>query len=198
MESVGEGKVLAWLEESLGTSNTTMVGGSIIEVHMKVIMIVHDKSHCIMWDVNEETESEETEQDEELYKISSTLLTRQAYNEWLNLMVVHFDTVRILISFWERVWKSITIKVISTPQPDKSLMPWKKLLENERYFPNQPLPTSTIIAFLEKWQDGQKTGNPRIEAVISDWCSLKPVRVLGSELDSMIKKMTNMNCIRKH
>ena len=71
-------------------------------------------------------------------------------------------------------------------------MPWKKLLENERCFPNQLLLTSTIIAFLEKWQDGQKTGNPCIKAVISNWCSLKPDRVLDSELDSIIKKMTNM------
>ena len=68
-------------------------------------------------------------------------------------------------------------------------MPWKKLLENERYFPNQLLPTSAIIAFLEEWRDGQKTGNPCIKAVISDWCSLKPDRVLDSELDSIIKKM---------
>ena len=73
-------------------------------------------------------------------------------------------------------------------------MPWKKLLENERYFPNQPLSTSAIIAFLEKWWDGQKTGNPHIEAVISDWCSLKPDRVLDLELDSIIKKMINMKC----
>ena len=70
----------------------------------------------------------------------------QAYYEWLKLMVVHFDALRILISFQERVRKPITIKIISTPQPDKSLMPWKKLLENERYFHNQLLPTSAIIA----------------------------------------------------
>ena len=135
-----------------------MVGGSIIEVHMKVIMIAHDKSCCITWDVNEEMESKEMEQDEELYKISSMLLTWQAYYRWLRLMVVHFDAVPILISFWERVWKFITIKIISTPRPDKLLMPWKKLLENERYFPNQLLPTSAIIAFLEEWQDGQRQG----------------------------------------
>ena len=73
-------------------------------------------------------------------------------------------------------------------------MPWKKLLENERYFPNWLLPTSAIIAFLEEWQDGQKTGNPCIKAVISDWCSLKPDRVLDLELDSIIKKMINLKC----
>ena len=93
-----------------------MVGGSIIEVHMKVIMIAHDKSHRIMRDVNEEMESEEMEQDEELYRISSTLPMWQAYYEWLKLMVVHFDAVCILISFREGVRKPITIKVISTPQ----------------------------------------------------------------------------------
>ena len=76
-----------------------MVGGSIIEVHMKVITIAHDKSHCITQDVNEETESKETEQDEELYKISSMLLTWHAYSEWLKIMVVHFDAMCILISF---------------------------------------------------------------------------------------------------
>ena len=73
-------------------------------------------------------------------------------------------------------------------------MPWKKLLENERYFCNWLLPTSAIIAFLEEWWDGQKTGNPCIKAVISDWCSLKPDRVLDLELDSIIKKMINLKC----
>ena len=82
----------------VGDALQTMVGGSIIEVHIKVIMIAHDKFHRITQDVNKETESEETEQDEELYKISSTLPTWQAYNEWLKLMVVHFDAVCILIS----------------------------------------------------------------------------------------------------
>ena len=33
-----------------------------------------------------------------------------------------------------------------------------------------------------------------VKAVISDWCSLKPDRVLDSELDSIIKKMINMKC----
>ena len=78
----------------VGDALQAMVGGSIIEVHMKVITIAHDKSHCITQDVNEEME-----QDEELYKISSTLPTWQAYYEWLKLMVVHFDAMRVLISF---------------------------------------------------------------------------------------------------
>ena len=84
----------------VGDALQTMVGGSIIEVHMKVIMIAHDESHHgITQDVNKETESKETEQDEELYKISSMLPTWQAYNEWLKLMVVHFDAMHVLISF---------------------------------------------------------------------------------------------------
>ena len=87
----------------VGDALQVMVGGSIIEVHMKVITIAHDKSCRIMRDVNKETESKETEQDEELYKISSMLPTWQAYYEWLKLMVVHFDAVPILISFRERV-----------------------------------------------------------------------------------------------
>ena len=66
---------------------------------MKVITIAHDKSCHIMQDVNEEMESKETEQDEELYKISSTLLMWQAYNQWLKLMVVHFDAMCVLICF---------------------------------------------------------------------------------------------------
>ena len=59
----------------VGDALQMMVGGSIIQVHLKVITIDHDKSHCIMRDVNKETESEETEQDEELHKISSMLPT---------------------------------------------------------------------------------------------------------------------------
>ena len=83
----------------VGDALQAMVGGSIIEVHMKVITIAHDKSCRITRDVNEETESKEMEQDEGLYKISSMLLTWQAYYEWLKLMVVHFDAMCILISF---------------------------------------------------------------------------------------------------
>ena len=83
----------------VGDALQAMVVGSIIEVHMKVITIVHDKSCRIMRDVNEETESEKTEQDEELHKISSTLPTWQAYYEWLKLMVVHFDAMCVLICF---------------------------------------------------------------------------------------------------
>ena len=77
----------------VGDALQMMVGGSIIEVHMKVITIAHDKSHRIMRDVNKEMESKETEQDEELYKISGTLPMWQAYYEWLKLMVVHFDII---------------------------------------------------------------------------------------------------------
>ena len=94
----------------VGDALQTMVGGSIIEVHMKVITIAHDKFHHITQDVNKEMESEEMEQDEELYKISSTLPMWQAYSEWLKIMVVHFDAMHVLISFQERVRKPITIK----------------------------------------------------------------------------------------
>ena len=72
----------------VGDALQMMVGGSIIKVHMKVITIAHDKSCHITRDVNEEMESKETEQDEELYKISSTLLMWQANYEWLKLMVM--------------------------------------------------------------------------------------------------------------
>ena len=142
----------------MGDALQTMVGGSIIEVHMKVITIAHDKSCRIMRDVNKETESKETEQDEELYKISSMLLTWQAYSEWLKLMVVHFDAVHILISFQERVQKPITIKVISTPQPDKSLMPWKKLLENERTSPISSSPPVLSLHSLRSGGMGKRQG----------------------------------------
>ena len=37
----------------VGDALQVMVGGSIIEVHMKVIMIAHDKSHRIHWNPQE-------------------------------------------------------------------------------------------------------------------------------------------------
>jgi hypothetical protein len=82
----------------LGDALRAIAGGFVIEVHLKIIT-----TNCVslkplrgMRDMNEET-------DEDIYHISSRLPPWSAFSEWLKLMVVQFDAVRILISHMQTV-----------------------------------------------------------------------------------------------
>ena len=126
---------------------------------MKVITKAFDKS--LQVPATQDIDGE-TEWDEEISQISSTHLTWKAYCEWLKLMVVHFDAVHILISHMKTIESNeVTIKVITAPYLDTTLLPWKELLKNKRYFDDPiGMPSSSdIIAFIEKWQ-GQQTKAP--------------------------------------
>lgn len=117
-------------------------------------MMAFDKSlRTMMPDMNQETEC-----DVEIYQISSIYPLWKACCKWLKLMVVHFDAVLILINHMETIINpKVTIKVITTPHLNATLMPWKELLNNERYFDDKapfgapPGPsTDEIIDFLEE------------------------------------------------
>jgi hypothetical protein len=107
------------LNEAIWTGDAlqAMAGGCVIEVHMKIITMVLDKSPRTVLDTNQETEW-----DEEFHQMGSKP-PWQAYCEWLKLMVVHFDAVRILIAHMYRMkYPKVVIKVIITPNPDNKLL----------------------------------------------------------------------------
>ena len=109
---------------AMGDALQAMAGGYVIEVHMKVITMALDKSLRAVQDMDQETEW-----DEEIYQLSSTHPMWKAYCEWLKLIVVSFDAVRIVTTYLQKVENpEVTIKVIIAQRPDRSLMPWKELV----------------------------------------------------------------------
>ena len=79
-------------------------------------------------------------------------------------MVAHFDAVCILLVHVDRIkfrdnsgeaYHQVIIKVINPPDLEKKSLPWKDLLENERYFDDGVMgspSTSEIIMFLKQWK----------------------------------------------
>ena len=202
---------------AMGDALQTMAGGYVIMVHMKVITIdkpLHTASHFDM--------SPGTELDEEIYQIGNSFPAWKACWEWLKLMVVHFDAVHILISHMKKLRRyspesKVIIKVISVPNPDTKLLPWKNLLRNRRYFDDKapgPVPfgasskdpsSEEIIAFLEMWQEKQSTesntGVPVNDVIklVQQFCK-DATGIPNSEsdfprlqVDVIIEKMTDMS-----
>jgi hypothetical protein len=146
-----------------------MAGGNIIKMHMKVITAVHEVPRYTILDMpmDEETLDDDCQRDHELYQIINTFPNSLAFYNWLRLMVVHFDAVRILVTYMESLNRpKVGIKVIiTTPNPDNAELSWKQLLGNEKYFEKEPLdqsrPTAKMITdFIEASQDAQKLEGP--------------------------------------
>jgi hypothetical protein len=141
-----------------------MAGGNIIKMHMKVITAGREGPLHTIPDipVNDEILDDDCQRDHELYQIIDTFPKSQAFHNWLKLIVVHFDAVRILITYMESFGRpKVTIKVLTTPNPNNTQLSWKELLGNEKYFEKEPLdqsrPTAKMITeFIEASQDAQK------------------------------------------
>ena len=153
---------IVWYVTATGDALQAMAGGNIIKMHMKVIAASHDTRNAIQ---DEEILDDDGQRDQELYEIINTFPISQAYCNWLKLMVVHFDAVRILITYIERFERpKVTIKVVITPNPDNAQLSWKELLGNEKYFqdlkerPGQPI--AEIIKFIEDSQDAENLEDP--------------------------------------
>ena len=141
-----------------GDTLQVMTGSHVIKMHLKIITTAYNKPYHAMVDMDREME-----QDEELYQIGNKPLW-QACCEWLKLMVAHFDSVCILFIHVDRIkfcdnsskaYCQVIIKVINPPYLEKKSLPWKDLLENERYFDDGVMgspSTSEIIMFLEQWK----------------------------------------------
>jgi hypothetical protein len=141
-----------------------MAGGNIIKMHMDVITAGREGPLHTIPDipVNDEILDDDCQRDHELYQIIDTFPKSQAFHNWLKLIVVHFDAVRILITYMESFRRpKVTIKVLTTPNPNNTQLSWKELLGNEKYFEKEPLdqsrPTAKMITeFIEASQDAQK------------------------------------------
>ena len=91
----------------------------------------------------------------------------QACLRSLNLAVVFIDAILVLSRFIKTqnllsVNVTINIKILLLPCPskDRSMLPWKTLLQHETYFPGKPSPSAKeIVEFLESWVSS--TGNER-------------------------------------
>jgi len=164
-----------------------MVGGATMKKHLQVIAkflpdrIVLGKETEIVYnrpreeavkEVNEEAKVTDTEFD--TFQLGCFPLLK-ACHDWLELMVLHFDTTQHLANYMkETKGPSVVIKIVSQAPPDQYMLPWKVLLENEAYFldNNTSFPVAGIIGFLtplttsmtitESFLDGHldSTGNP--------------------------------------
>ena len=124
---------------SLGISLQTMVRGYVIEVHLRVITMALLSQSEFRRDRPMHNMDEELEWDEEIYQIGKTFPMWKAYSDWLKLMFVHFESVRILRHHMKKIRNSeVTIKVITTPRPDTAQCDWTTLLNNTRMRPRCP------------------------------------------------------------
>lgn len=58
----------------------------------------------------------------------------KAAKEWLKLMVVHFDAVKIVNAYYQEAkLTGLTIKILMPPQYDDNMLKWKELLESPEY-----------------------------------------------------------------
>jgi hypothetical protein len=179
----------------LGDALQAMVGGCVIEMHLKVLETALYKPHHTMV-----LENQEAEYDEELHQISETLPMWQAYRDWLKLMVVHFDAVRILISHMQRIGTTdVTIKVLVSPSPGPDTLKWKEVLSNTRYFDEGLIlggpPTRDIIAFLEKWRDEQIKDGTKVAHVQNAIDQLRSSSLIKNEdIDEIVRMLSSLAC----
>jgi hypothetical protein len=199
----------------------TMAGSVAIQRHLKVIedelLIFHSRAREVANQTpsNIETKPEnDIELDVELQSVQPFVIHDgkqlpmwKAAKDWLKLMVVHFDALKIVNSHFKvtKVTK-ITIKIISPPVTDSKMLSWKDLLQDTKYMkfrnadPNpfsskypDPDPTAEdVIAFLEKNINGLDTakGNSTIldmqNAVIELVKSSSFEAVSFTKLDDML------------
>jgi hypothetical protein len=137
-----------------------MVRSSAIEIHLQTIanfLVVDDKKSWTPEPDSEEMLEEDT--DFQPLKPYSTrkgkrLLPWESYRDWLRLMLHHFDAVDVLITHFTLPGNSpppkTSITILSPPYPEKKMLSWTKLLEDERFFPNLPEESSgkEFIEFL--------------------------------------------------
>lgn len=116
----------------------TMVTSSAIEMHLQVIQ------NLLVVDTRKSWTGppEDIEAFQHLKPFSyckgKIVLPWESYRDWLKLMVHYFDATQVLaahIAPLECTFDTISITILSPPLPDKQMLPWTDLLENERYFP---------------------------------------------------------------
>ena len=95
--------------------------------------------------------------DEELKAVQPSVVTSegvpmplwQSYQDWLRLMVIHFDAVDVLEKYVKGpdfCYSTISIKILVPPPVNNTLLPWQELINDPTLFPtkNSQDPRSTI------------------------------------------------------
>ena len=198
---------------SLGISLQTMVGGYVIKVHLRVITMALLSQSEFRRDRPMHNIDEEMEWDEEIYQIGKTFPMWKAFSDWLKLMFVHFESVRILRHHMTKIRNSeVTIKVITTPRPDTAQCDWITLLNNKRYFEDAtqtpfsligPSSASTkdIIHFLQGQLERAEAHQANVPAIVNlfrKFCTTSndaaiPDSETDSNFDAIIEKMRSIS-----
>jgi hypothetical protein len=165
-----------------GAAVQTLAGGVIIKMHFEVIT-----SHLTPapapapgqpkamgtgtatameqdWELDDDEQNGELDHDSDEQNLNGELDDDElrkikSLKDWLMVMVVHFNAVRILAQHLREITTGtgtspqITIKVLLSPHPNNQLLGWKELLENTRYINEFATGTHTaeIIKFLKEW-----------------------------------------------
>lgn len=144
----------------LGLTLRSMCGGTTMRKHLLIIQkylpdgtalakqteVGHDTPRK-----DEEADEDEDEADVEFRGQLDARRLPSACHDWLHLVLIHFDATQRLADYVKRTTRSeVVIQIISQPPPDRYLLPWKTLLTNEAYFPDNDdsFPVADIIAFL--------------------------------------------------
>jgi hypothetical protein len=114
------------------------------------------------------------------------LLPWESFHDWLRLMVHHFDAIHVLDSHLMSLNLpspiDIFIKIIYPSLLDEHMLPWKELLENEKYFPpiphtcNQPSAAEFITFLTLSTLDGNGNG---VKELIEDINTIKLKQTLA-------------------
>ena len=144
-----------------------MAGTVAIQRHFQVIedelSIFHHKRARELAREFKQRDETEPEKDDELESVQPSairdgeaLTMSQAAKDWLKLMVVHFDAVKIVVAYMGEVrLTELAINIVAPPIPDKEMLPWKVLLQDAKYIdldnkaPNFHT-SEKVIDFLEK------------------------------------------------
>ncbi|KAM6499275.1 hypothetical protein JOM56_004783 [Amanita muscaria] len=142
-----------------------------------------------------------------------------AYRDWVQLMVTHFDAVQVLVRYLCQGDQTprISFKILCSPKPGEKMLPWKELLHNHDYFLEiksenglRPPSVDELIEFLTPDSNpvaGSIEDNVNVKLVIK---AMKEVTGMSSStvedrvaaLDDVIADMkyldacTSLGCIR--
>jgi hypothetical protein len=166
---VGLDEILVQLEliARLGYLVKLIVKGAAIKKHLKVIekflpdrpaaQVVKQEEAEDEDEDNEDEDEDNDDSDEDLDYNGSNMEARhqaqprlpkwQIWSDWLEVMVIHFDSTQILGGFVNSYGPNLKldIKVLWQPLPDKNLLPWRELLQMIA----PPSVADDLIQFLE-------------------------------------------------
>ena len=138
----------------LARSLREMVQGSAMEEHLQGIGPLLEVNVGKSWPM-----SDTSEEDMEFHILKpysmrhgKLLLPWEAYRNWLKLMVHNLDCIYVLDEYL-RSFNSpnidVEVNILYPSCPDQMMLPWKELLQDERYFPNADEPSNDeLITFL--------------------------------------------------